>query len=146
MPSGPLPKLYAEPNQFGMMTPYQNPLDAARNMYPQVFPRIHEVVELTGASGLMLQTSEEDFDSPISSYVEKFLQGNKVDARERVRLFRLAWDMTMSGFGARQAMYERFFFGDPVRMRPLLYKNYDKEPSRQKIQNFLERAQRRSYD
>lgn len=46
----------------------------------------------------------------------------------------------MSGFGARQAMYERFFFGDPVRMRPLLYRNYNKEPSKEKIQDFLKRT------
>ncbi len=41
-------------------------------------------------------------------------------------LFRLAWDMTLSGFGARQELYERFFFGDPVRMYQTLFGVYDK--------------------
>ena len=31
-------------------------------------------------------------------------------------LFRLAWDTALSAFGSRQVLYERFFFGDPVRM------------------------------
>ena len=35
---------------------------------------------------------------------------------ERVRLFRLAWDASISAFSGRQALYEYYFFGDPVRM------------------------------
>jgi 4-hydroxyphenylacetate 3-monooxygenase len=52
-------------------------------------------------------------------------------------LFRLAWDMTTSGFGARQTLYERFFFGDPVRMYQTLFGAYDKEPFKERIKEFL---------
>jgi hypothetical protein len=52
-------------------------------------------------------------------------------------LFRLAWDMTLSGFGARQELYERFFFGDPVRMYQTLYAVYDKEPYKARVRDFL---------
>ena len=34
-----------------------------------------------------------------------------------------------SAFAARQPLYERFFFGDPVRMARALYTTYDKEPA-----------------
>jgi len=44
------------------------------------------------------------------------MQSATQNARDRIRLFRLAWDATSSSFGARQAPYERYFFGDPVRV------------------------------
>lgn len=132
----------AKTNEYGLMCPARPPLDAARNMYPQLYPRVHEVVQLTGASGMILQMSEEDFEGEAAPYVEKYMQGKNLPAREKVRLFRLAWDMVLSGFGARQALYERFFFGDPVRMRPVFYDAYDKEPYKEKIQGFLERSEK----
>lgn len=55
-------------------------------------------------------------------------------------LFRLAWDMTLSGFGARQELYERFFFGDPVRMYQTLYNVYNKEPYKERIRAFLKES------
>lgn len=132
----------AEPNAYGMMTPARSPLDTARNVFPQIFPRINEIIQLTGASGMILQMSEEDLESPdIGAFAKKFMQGREIPAREKIALFRLAWDMTISGFGSRQALYERFFFGDPVRMRPVFYDNYDKEPYKEKIRNFLKQAE-----
>jgi len=44
-----------------------------------------------------------------------FYQAATAGGAERVRLFRLAWDVAVSSFGSRQALYERFFSGDPVR-------------------------------
>ena len=32
------------------------------------------------------------------------------------RCSKLAWDVALSAFAGRQVLYERFFFGDPVRM------------------------------
>ena len=48
--------------------------------------------------------------------MKAFLRTAEVDAFDRVPLFRLAWDTAISAFGSRQVLYERFFFGDPVRM------------------------------
>ena len=49
------------------------------------------------------------------------------DALERIPIFRLAWDTALSAFAARQVLYERFFFGDPVRMAGALVGNHDAE-------------------
>ena len=81
--------------------------------------------------------SEADFDSPIGAYLDKYLQSATLPARQRVQLFRLAWDMTTSAFGARQTLYERFFFGDPVRMHQTLFSVYDKEPYKDRIRKYL---------
>ncbi|RDI94897.1 4-hydroxyphenylacetate 3-monooxygenase, oxygenase component [Meiothermus sp. QL-1] len=127
----------ARPNAYGLYCPDRGALDGARNLYPRLYPRIHEIVQQIAASGLITLPSEADFEAPIAPYLEKFLQSATLPARERVQLFRLAWDMTLSGFGARQVLYERFFFGDPVRMHQTLFSVYDKEPYKARIREFL---------
>lgn len=127
----------AQLNKYGLMCPDRGAIDGARNLYPRLYPRINEIVHQIGASGMITLPSEADFDSPIGQYVEKFLQSATLAAKERVQLFRLAWDMTTSGFGARQTLYERFFFGDPVRMYQTLFAAYNKEPYKQRIKDFL---------
>ena len=116
----------ASGNEFGVMTPARGPMDAARNWYPGVYQRLVEIMQLIASSGLIMIPTDADLHGPMSGQIAKYLQGAKGSADERVRLFRLAWDMSISGFGGRQALYERFFFGDPVRMRQALYGIYDR--------------------
>jgi 4-hydroxyphenylacetate 3-monooxygenase len=127
----------AQANKYGLMCPDRGAIDGARNLYPRLYPRIHEIVQQISASGLITLPSEKDFEGPMGPYLEKYLQSAKLGAKERVQLFRLAWDMTLSAFGARQVLYERFFFGDPVRMYQTLFSVYDKEPYKARIKEFL---------
>jgi 4-hydroxyphenylacetate 3-monooxygenase len=124
-------------DQWGVMTPARMPLDIARNMFPKMYPRIVEIIQLLGASGLMATASEADFAGPIAADVTKYLQAANSDGKERVRLYRLAWDVACSGFGGRQELYERYFFGDPIRMMSALYFGYDKAPLKERIKEFL---------
>ena len=116
-------------NKYGVMTPARGPLDAARNHYP--------AVQLCSSSGLILVPSEADRKGERGADISKFLQGKNGSAEERLRLFRLAWDMTISGFGGRQALYEQFFFGDPVRMKHALYGIYDRSEYVERVQKFI---------
>ena len=126
-------------DQWGVMAPARMPLDVARNMFPKMYPRIKEIIQILGASGLMATATEADFAGPLGAEVEKFLQAATVGGKERVRLYRLAWEIACSGFGGRQELYERYFFGDPVRMMSALYLGYDKEPLKRRVQAFLHR-------
>jgi 4-hydroxyphenylacetate 3-monooxygenase len=54
----------------------------------------------------------------------------------------LAWDVAVSAFGSRQVLYERFFFGDPVRMAGALFQNHDRTPYMQMVREFLKRSVR----
>ena len=124
-------------NAFGVMTPARGPLDAARNWYPGVYKRLIEITQLIGSSGLIMIPTEADLAGPRAAQIAKYLQGANGSADQRVRLFRLAWDMTISGFGGRQALYERFFFGDPVRMRQALYAIYDRAAMVDRVTAFV---------
>jgi 4-hydroxyphenylacetate 3-monooxygenase len=85
----------------------------------------------------MMTPPESIFDSPIAADVERYLVSANLDARDRVKLFRLAWDVACSSFGGRQELYERFFFGDPVRMASALFHNYDKSAAMDRVREFL---------
>ena len=126
-------------DEWGIMRPAWNPLNAARNIYPKTYPRLVEIIQQLGASGLMAVPTEADLTGPVGPVVERYLEARNADAYNRIRLFRLAWDAACSSFGTRQVLYERFFFGDPVRMAGALYQSYDKTPYMDEIRRFLER-------
>ncbi|MDQ7857789.1 MAG: 4-hydroxyphenylacetate 3-monooxygenase, oxygenase component [Armatimonadota bacterium] len=128
-------------DRWGMMTPAWPPLDAARNLFPRAYPRMVEIVHQLGASGLMAIPTSADLDGPLGAVIETYYQAARADARSRIRLFRLAWDAALSAFGGRQALYERFFFGDPVRMAGAMFANYDKAPYMERVRAFLGRVE-----
>ena len=116
-------------NDFGVMCPAQGPITVGRALYPTtIYPRLAEIVQLLGSGNLMALPSEGDFDAAIGPEVERYLTTDTADARERVGLLRLAWDVACSAFGGRQVLYERFFGGDPTRNALLLYR--DLQPGR----------------
>jgi 4-hydroxyphenylacetate 3-monooxygenase len=129
----------AAANRFGLFTPAWEPLNACRNWYPRTYPRFVEILRQLGASGLMSLPTEADAFGPAQADVEHYLQSAALDGPERLRLFRLAWDTCLSAFAGRQALYEYFFFGDPVRMAGALVASYDREPAKQRIRDFLQR-------
>ena len=130
----------AKLNQWGVMCPAQGPLIAARNLYSStIYARLAEIVQLLGSSSLMALPAEADFDTPIAPELERYLATDTTGAKDRVRLFHLAWDVACSAFGGRQVLYERFFGGDPVRNAMLLYQSYDKTNAMDRVQRFLER-------
>jgi 4-hydroxyphenylacetate 3-monooxygenase len=106
----------AAPDEWGVMRPAWNPLDAARNLYPRLYPRMIEIIQQIGASGLVAMPTQQDLRGPLADDVRRYYQAARADAFERVPLFKLAWDTAISAFAGRQVLYERFFFGDPVRM------------------------------
>lgn len=131
----------AKLDRWGVMTPDFGPLNAARNYFPKMYPRFSEIMQLLGASGLMALPNEADFQSVLRPDLDKYLQAANRDAYHRVKLYRLAWDVCMSAFGSRQTLYERYFFGDPVRMAGALYNGYDKQEYVDRVKEFLERSE-----
>ncbi len=130
----------AKLNRWGIMTPDFKPLNAARNLYPRLFPQLRTIIQQLSASGLMALPTEEGMNNrEIRPAIDNYYQAKNTSSEERIRLFHLAWDIAGSSFGSRQELYERFFFGDPVRMASALYNWYDKEPYKQRIREFLHR-------
>jgi 4-hydroxyphenylacetate 3-monooxygenase len=132
----------AQTNRWGVMQPAWPPLDAARNVYTRMYPRMVEILQQLGASGLMAIPTERDLRGPQAGTIRTYYQAARADAAARIKLFRLAWDIALSAFGSRQVLYERYFFGDPVRMAGAMFHAYDRRPYMDRVRAFLERAER----
>ena len=129
----------AEMNEFGVLTPAWAPLNAARNLYPRTYQRFPEILRKLGASGLMATPTQADVTGPAAADIETYLQAAALGGAERVRLFRLVWDTCISAFAGRQALYEYYFFGDPVRMAGAYVGSYDLSPYQAAVRAFLDR-------
>ena len=129
----------AAPDRWGQWMPARAPLDTARNLFPRLYPRLVEIVQLNSSSSLMATPSEADFASALLPEIERYFATAGALARDRVALYRLAWDVAGSAFGGRQTLYERFFFGDPVRMASALVDNTDLKPLIARVTDFLKR-------
>ena len=116
----------AEPDENGVYYPRRATMLAARDYFPRVYPRLVELLQLIGSSSLMTIPSEATFESEVGAEAETFLESATLGGRERVRLFRLAWDIACSSFAGRQVLYERFFTGDPIRNPATRFLGYDK--------------------
>jgi len=130
----------AAPNPYGVLTPAWPPLNTARNLYPRLYQRFPEILRKFGASGLMATPTYADVTGPAAADIETYLQSATLGGADRVRLFRLVWDTCISAFSGRQALYEYYFFGDPVRMAGAYVASYDREPYKAAVRAFLDRG------
>jgi 4-hydroxyphenylacetate 3-monooxygenase len=130
----------AAPGPGGVWAPHAETMWTARSYFPMMYPRLVEILQLVGSSGLANIPSEASVEAPeIADDIERFYQGATLGGKARVRLFRLAWDIACSSFGGRQVLYERFFSGDVYRNPANHYLNHDKQPYRDLVEAFLAR-------
>lgn len=128
---------HASLDEWGYMRPDVLTLRVAGNLFPKIYPRFMEIIQLIGASGMITLPTEDAFHSPIRKDLDQYLQAATKPAFDRVKIFRLAWDLTMSPFGTRQTQYERYFFGDPIRLSSELYNSYPISPYVDRVNQFL---------
>ena len=124
-------------NESGYLCPEINSLNVAGSIFPNIYPRFVQIIQIVGASGMINLPTEKAFHSAIGPDLDQYLQGANKTAEERVKIFRLAWDLTMSSFGTRQTQYERYFFGDPIRLASDLYNTYPKQKYVDVVRDFL---------
>ena len=107
-------------DEWGVMCPVPLQIELTRNLFMTAYP------------------SEADFRSPVAPDIEQYLATDTATARDRVKLFRLAWDIAGSSFGSRQVLYERFFASDPLTRARALNALYPKEDVMRRVREFLD--------
>ena len=138
-------QLFSEENrdhgdQWGHFIRRRGTLDASRNLFPKMYPRMVEILQLLGSSSVMATPTGADCSNAMAGDVEKYFQLTHLDSRGRVALYRLAHDIAVSGFGNRQALYERFFFGPPQIMSSVYFDGYDKDSKIARVEDLLAQA------
>src|SRR5207253_10163616 len=128
----------AKPNATGYMTPASMPLWTVRMMFPKMFVRMCEIIQMLGAGGLVAVPSFAELEGPAAADVTTYFQAANADAGSRIKLFRLAFDAAVSSFAGRQQLYERYYSGDPVRLAGTLYGLYDRDTYIDRITRLLD--------
>src|SRR5947207_5549684 len=126
-------------DQWGVMCPAIVPVECTRNLMMTAYPRMIEILQLLGSSSFLIQPSEADFNGPLKPEIEQYLATDNTAAKDRVRLFRLAWDAAGSAFGSRQVLYERFFASDPLTRARAMAAIYPKGQMIERVREFLGR-------
>jgi 4-hydroxyphenylacetate 3-monooxygenase len=125
-------------DERGFVYPNPDILSTARNYFPKIYPRLIEILQLIGSSGLMATPTERDLESPeLGKEIDRYYQSATLMGKERVQLFRLAWDLSCSGFAGRQVLYERFFAGDPFLLMATRFLSYDRSAAVARVKALL---------
>ena len=126
-------------DKWGVMCPAILPVESTRNLMMTCYPRMIEIIQLLGSSSFLIQPSEKDFAGPLHDDIEQYLATDNTAARDRVKLFRLAWDAAGNAFGSRQVLYERFFASDPLTRARAMAAIYPKGEMMERVREFLGR-------
>jgi 4-hydroxyphenylacetate 3-monooxygenase len=129
----------AKLDEWGVMCPDSLMVESPRNLFMTAYPRMIEILQLLGSSSFLLTPSEADFKGPLSADIEQYLATDNTPAKDRVKLFRLAWDLAGSAFGSRQVLYERFFASDPLTRARAIATIYPKKEVMDRVLDFLGR-------
>jgi len=129
----------AKLDEWGVMCPDSVTIESTRNLFMTAYPRMIEILHLLGSSSFMITPSEADLKGPLAADIEQYLATDTTSARDRIKLFRLAWDVAGSSFGSRQVLYERFFASDPLTRARALAAIYPKNEAMQRVLDFLQR-------
>lgn len=131
----------AEPGPNGTVLPAEQPLWTIRTTFPDIYPRLTEIIRIVGASGLIMAPSVEELESEHHDDIMRYYVAAHLPADRRIELFRLAFDASISSFAGRQELYERYFSGDPWRLgmkRQAIYPR--QEEVKQRVWDYLDRT------
>jgi 4-hydroxyphenylacetate 3-monooxygenase len=123
----------------GYVVPDENSLSAVTSSFPDMYPRIIEIIRDIGGSGLIGVPAWEDLETenPLGGDVETYFRGKDMDARERMGIQKLAFELAIGGMGGREELYERFYTGGPMRVKSNMFKNWEnKDELRERVRNY----------
>jgi 4-hydroxyphenylacetate 3-monooxygenase len=123
----------------GMWLPGPRALYGAMALQAEIYPRVLSILrEFAGGGVLQVPSSVADLRSPRTrSDIDRYIRSPGVTADERIKLFRLAWDITGSEFGGRHHQYEMFYAGAPFVARGYAFRNFGYEQATAEVDAFL---------
>ncbi|WP_439673393.1 4-hydroxyphenylacetate 3-hydroxylase family protein [Embleya sp. MST-111070] len=131
----------AAPDAQGQWLPNRQLLYSAMGLQSETYPRVLAILrDLVGGGVLQLPSSVRDLTSEVSrADIARYVQSPGVPSVERVKLFKLAWDILGSEFAGRHQQYEMFYAGAPFVVKGVYtYRNYDYDGALKSVQDFLD--------
>ncbi|MBS44389.1 MAG: 4-hydroxyphenylacetate 3-hydroxylase [Nocardioides sp.] len=131
---------FAEADADGVIRPAGQYLYAALGMQTDVYPKaVRMLGELVGGGVIQVPSSVADFDDPDQVAAMDVVMGSdEVPVDERVKLFKLAWELVGSEFAGRHVQYERFYSGAPPVVKMHAFRHYPFGDVERLAQGFLD--------
>jgi 4-hydroxyphenylacetate 3-monooxygenase len=126
-------------DRFGVERPNPRFLYGSMGLQSELVPRtIGLVRELAGGGVMQLPSSyKELLGDATRGDIERYVFSPGVPAVERVKLFKLVWDLVGSEFAGRHQQYEMFYAGAPFVAKGYAYRNYGYDALLQEVDAFL---------
>lgn len=83
--------------------------------FPYAATKAADVLRLAAGSGVLAMSAADYANPDVGPLLDRWLIGPNIDAKHRLQIMKLAWDMTGTEFGSRAGLYERLYSGDPER-------------------------------
>jgi len=123
----------------GVARPNARFLYGSMGLQAEMYPRaILLLRELAGGGVIQLPSSYRDLTNAESrADLERYMKSPNISTEERVKLFKLAWDIVGSEFGGRHLQYEMFYAGAPFIAKGYAFRNYGYEEALRSAESFL---------
>jgi 4-hydroxyphenylacetate 3-monooxygenase len=110
----------------GVARPNPRFLYGAMGLQAELYPRALGLLrQLAGGGVLQVPASyHELLGADTAPDLRRYVRSSGVPAEERVKLFKLAWDLVGSEFGGRHHQYEMFYAGAPYVSKANAFRNY----------------------
>jgi len=103
-----------------------------------IYPYAVETLRVLSGSGVIMHPSMRAFrNERLKKILERHFRAKNKNAEERVQLFKLIADMTISQLGGRMLQYERYFAADPFRVAIVHFRFTDKTKFKELVKNQL---------
>jgi 4-hydroxyphenylacetate 3-monooxygenase len=114
-------------------------LYGAMALQAELYPRALGVLrELAGGGVIQVPSSNQELlNSETAPDIQRYVQSPGVEAEERVKLLKLAWDLVGTEFGGRHHQYEMFYAGAPYVAKGYSLRNYRYEEAVALVDEFL---------
>ena len=124
----------------GYYVPDRHTLYAAQVLTQQLYPKVVTTLrDLAGGGMIMLPSSVDDFANPeLAELIGRTQQSPAADAREKVKFYKLAWDVVGSEYASRHTQYEMFYAGAAFVTKGHSYRCFDWEDAAQLLDGFLD--------
>ncbi|MGN0063562.1 MAG: 4-hydroxyphenylacetate 3-hydroxylase family protein [Nocardioides sp.] len=130
---------FGGPDEQGVWRPEGQFLYAALGMQTEVYPRAVKLLgELAGGGVIQVPGSVLDFDDDETvASMDVVMGSDHLSVRDRVRLFKLCWDLVGSEFAGRHVQYERFYSGAAPVVKGYAFRHYPFADAEALVDGFL---------
>lgn len=124
----------------GTAIPNPRFLYALVGMQENLYSKIVAVIrELSGGGVLQGPATYKEFLNPdTADDIQRYIRSGVASSEEKVKLFKLAWDIIGTEFGGRHQQYEMFYNGAPYVVKGYSFRNYGYEEPLAMVNKFLD--------